>query len=239
MIRTFLITVKLFFAVTIVHAQHTGGVFPPVVNPDTHSLQYRISIDPNDAAGKTSITQRMHYLNALNDDLMLIVFTGLRQTQETDFDFDYVHAGLFFDLGEDGQKYRTGVRIDLRARDDNRPNHVVLNWMNQYSFDNGWRARLVLMSNIQFGDWARDGVFLQSRWQLAKRLDSRRSVGLEMFSFYGSTDKLGNFNSQSHSVGPTFSMSIAPKWSIFSGVLFGISERAADSHFRFWISRSL
>lgn len=210
-----------------------------MVNSGAESLQYRIAVDPEGSDGEASVAQRIHYLNSINDDLKLAVFAGARQTAESDFDFDYIHAGLFFDLGEDASKYRTGVRFDVRLRDGSRPNHLGMNWMNQYYFDNGWTARAVLLTAVQFGDRANNGVNLQTRWQLAKRLQSGRGVGLEMFSFYGSTDNLGNFDSQNHAIGPTFTVPIAPSWSVFSSVLFGVSESAPDLQFRFWLSKSL
>jgi len=220
-------------------AQNTGGVFPPFVNPSTHILQYRIAVDPDDAMGDTSIAQRLHYINAINDDRQIVVYAGVRQTEQSDFDFDYFHAGYAFDLGEDGQKFRNGIRFDVRLRDANRPNHIGFNWMNQYAFDNGWNARTVVLTNVQFGDNARDGVFIHSRTQLAKRFESGHLFGLEMYNFYGNTKKLGNFDSQNHSLGPIYSFPIAPKWSIFTGALFGISDAAPDTQLRFWLNRSL
>jgi len=220
-------------------AQNTGGVFPPFVNPGFRSLQYRIAVNTENDAGETSVAQRLHYLHAINEDMQWVLFAGARQTQTSDFDFDYLHTGLSFDLSEEGQRYRTGIRFDLRIRDGSRSNHVGVNWMNQYYFESGWTARATFLSAVQFGGQAADGVFLQSRWQLAKRLESGRGIGLEMFSFYGSSDKFGNFDSQNHAVGPTYSVPITSDWSVFTGVLFGISDGAPDTQLRFWLSRSI
>lgn len=220
-------------------AQNTGGVFPPFVNSGFKSLQYRVAVDPESAMGEASVAQRLHYMQAINDDLQAVVFVGSRQTATSDFDFDYVHAGLFVDLGEDGEKYRTGIRFDVRLRDGSRPNHIGVNWMNQYYFENGWTARAVLLTSVQLGNRANNGLNLQTRWQLGKRLQSGQGVGLEMFSFFGSTDNLGSFNSQNHSAGPTFTQPLGSEWAVFGGVLFGLSDAAPDSQYRLWISRSL
>ena len=219
-------------------AQNTGGVFPPFVNPGFQSLQYRVAIDTDRLDGDSGVAHRIHYLDAINDDFQAVVFAGFNRTPNSEFDFDYLHAGLFWDLGEDGRRYRTGVRFDARIREGGRPNQVGVNWMNQFYLDNGWNLRATLLTAVQLGDRANDGLNLQTRWQLAKRLESGQGVGLEMFSFYGSTDNLGNFNSQNHALGPTYTVPFGSGWSAFSSVLFGISESAPDTQLRFWLSRT-
>jgi|MEHZ01.5.fsa_nt_MEHZ011480586.1_3 hypothetical protein len=222
-----------------IFAQNTGGVIPPFVNEGSRSLHTRIAIDPDNAQGERSIATRLHYLHSFNDDLKGVLFMGSRQTAESDFDFDYLHAGVFIDLGKNGQKFRNGVRFDLRVRDGSRPNHVGALWLGQYYFDNGWTARMNVLSSVQIGDRANDGLNLQTRWQLANRLESGDSIGLEMYSFYGSTDNLGNFDSQNHSVGPMYTKSINTNWSLFSSLLIGVSESAPDTQVRFWLIRAL
>lgn len=219
-------------------AQNTGGVIPPFVNEGNRSLHTRVAIDPDNAQGERSVATRLHYLHSFNDDLKGVLFMGSRQTAESDLDFDYLHAGLFIDLGENGQKFRNGVRFDIRVRDGSRPNHVGALWLGQYYFDNGWTARMNVLSSVQFGDRANDGLNLQTRAQLAKRLESGDGIGLEMYSFYGSTDNLGNFNSQNHAVGPTYTKVIDSNWSLFSSLLLGVSESAPDTQWRFWLIRS-
>lgn len=223
----------------VASAQNTGGVIPPFVNEGTRSLHNRIAIDPNDTQGETSVATRLHYLHAFNDDLRGVLFMGSRKTAQSDFDFDYLHAGLFIDLGEEGQKFRNGVRFDIRVRDGSRPNHFGALWLGQYYFDNGWTARMNVLSSVQVGDRANNGLNLQTRWQLANRLESGDSVGIEMYSFYGSTDNLGNFDSQNHALGPTYTKSINTNWSLFSSLLLGVSESAPDTQLRFWLIRSL
>ncbi len=183
-------------------AQNTGGVFPPFVNPGFQSLQYRVAVDTDSLSDDTGLQHRIHYLDALNDDYQFVAFAGFNRTPQTEFDFNYIHIGLFRDLGVDGAKYRTGVRFDGRINEGARPDQIGLNWMHQYYFDNGWTARGVLLTALQLGDRAANGLSLQTRWQLAKRLQSGHGVGLEMFSFYGSTDNLGNFDSQIILSGP-------------------------------------
>lgn len=208
------------------------------MNEGTRSLHSRVAINPDDAQGERSIATRLHYLHSFNDDLKGVLFMGSRKTAVSDFDFDYLHAGLFFDLGENGQKFRNGVRFDIRVRDGSRPNHLGALWLGQYYFDSGWTARMNILSSVQFGDRANDGVNLQTRAQLAKRLESGDGIGLEMYSFYGSTDNLGNFNSQNHAVGPTYTKVIDSRWSLFSSLLLGVSESAPDTQWRFWLIRS-
>ena len=220
-------------------AQNTGGAFGPVVNEGHKSLQYRGAIDPDNAAGETGFAQRLHYQQAIDGDFMWRVIGQTLKTDDSDFDFDFFQAELFSELSDDGDRNRSGVRFDYRVRDGDRPDHFGFNWMNQFQLDNNWSARALVLTNVQFGSNAADGVNLQTRFQLAKRLESGNSLGLEMYNNYGNTDDFGSFNSQNHTIGPIFSAPITSDWALFSGVLFGISDGAPDTEARLWFTRGI
>jgi hypothetical protein len=239
MLKSLSVFFGLFWLANMANAQNTGGVFPPMANSGFKSLQYRIAIDPDSANEETAVAQRLHYIQALNDDFKLTVFGGAHRTSNSDFDFDFLHTGLFWDLGKDGQNFRTGVRLDLRFGGGNRPDHVGLLWINHFILGDDWTVGAILMNTVQFGDRASNGLNLHTRGRLAKRLDSGHTIGLEIFNFYGSIGGLGSFDSQNHTLGPTYEVPVTISWSIFSGVLFGISDAAPDTQFRFWIGRSM
>ena len=239
MIRRFALFVFIASCSFSSFAQNTGGAFGPVVNQGHKSLQYRGAVDPDNAAGETGFAQRLHYQQAIDGDFMWRVIGQTRKTDNSDFDFDFFPAELFWELSDDQDAHRSGVRFDLRYRDADRPQQFGFNWMNQFQLNNNWSARTLVLTNVQFGNNAADGVNLQTRFQLAKRLESGNSVGVEMYNNYGNTGSIGNFDSQNHTIGPIFSAPIVSDWSLFSGVLFGISESAPDTEVRLWLTRNL
>lgn len=236
--RACLCCVLLLFAVTS-RAQNTGAVFSPVVTAGHKSIQYRAAVDPDNQLGKTGFAQRLHYQQSIDGDLMWRVIGQTRKTRDSDVDFDFVQAELFWDMSEDGQNYRTGMRFDVRVRDGDRPDQLGVNWMNQFHYNNGWSARALLLGAVEVGSNSADGVNVQTRWQLAKRLEGDRSLGVEMFNNYGNTDDIGSFDEQSHTVGPIYSMPLNTDWAVFTGVLWGLSNSAPDTELRVWLTRRL
>ncbi len=217
-------------------AQNTGGVFSPIVDEGHKSVQYRSAF--NDDTSR--FNQRLHYQQAINGDFMWRLIGQTRETNDSNFDFDFVQAELFWEISDDDDQHDTGLRFDARLRDGDRANMLGLNWMNQFNFDNGWRARALLLTSVQIGEEAVDGLGLQTRFQLNKRLDIGPSVGLELYNNYGTTDDgLGSFDDQNHTVGPYVSWPFSEGWSLFTGPLFGVSDGAPDTEYRLWFTKSL
>lgn len=215
-------------------AQNTGGVFGPAVNAEHRSMQYRVTYDPDGDL----LAQRFHYQQALDGDFMLRGVVQGRKTADSDLDFDYLQAELFWDLGEDGDSWRQGLRLDLRVRDDDRPSTVGLNWTNQWALAGSYRARFLVLTSVDAGDNARDGLFLQSRGSLVRRLGNGPLVGLEIYNSYGSTDRIPPFEDQRHQAGPILDASLGAGRSLYANVLFGLTEATPDAELRLWLTLS-
>lgn len=218
-------------------AQNTGGVFPPMVNEDHESAQYRIAINPDNKAGATGFAQRLHYQQAFNGDVMWRVVGQTRKTNSSDFDFDFLQAELFWELSNNDDQHKTGLRFDARLRDEGRAEQLGINWTNQFNFEGGWTARAVVLSAVQLGDNGANGVNLQTRGQIARKLDSGHTLGVELYNNYGRTGNIGSFNEQSHTIGPFVSAPLGNKVSLFAGPLFGISKAAPDVEARLWLTK--
>ena len=220
-------------------AQNTGGIFGPVVNEGHKSWQYLATIDPDNAAGNLGFAQRLHYQQAINGELMWRVVGQTKKTAASDLDFDFLQAELFWQITPDKQDYQTGLRFDATLRNDNRPEQLGLHWTNQWRFAEGWQARAIAMSGVQLGDNSTDGVFLQGRSHIQKSIDGGKAIGIEMFNNFGSTENLGSFKDQNHTLGPYITVPIGNNFSIFAGSLFGLSKATADNEFRLWLTKTL
>ncbi len=219
-------------------AQNTGGVFPPTVNEGHRSFQYRITVDPDNAAGETRVAQRLHYQQAINDDFMWRILGQGRRTANSDFDFDFLQAELFWQTAQ-RENYQGGVRFDARLSDAGRPGQLGFNWINQFKWNQSWNARFLTLLSAQVGSGAADGVVFQTRANIWKTTQVG-NFGVELFNNYGNTQDSLSFDEQNHSVGPFYVRKFGKKsgWSVFAGTLFGISDAAADTELRFWVTKT-
>lgn len=224
---------------SVAFAQNTGGVFPPTVNEGHRSLQYRAAIDPDNAQDNFGFAQRLHYQQAINDDFMWRIIGQTRKTDDNDIDVDFIGAELFWEFSDNDDHYKNGVRFDGRIRLDGRAEQLGFNWIHQWNLADGWSARAVLLTGLQVGDNSADGINLQTRTRIAKRLNNGVTLGLENYSNYGNTGgDIGSFDDQNHTIGPFISAPISKGLSIFGGPLFGLSEAAPDFETRIWLTQS-
>ena len=232
----------LAFATTTktVMAQNTGGILGPVVNAGQRSFQYRSAFDPNDdSTDEVGFAQRLHYQQSVSGSVMLRLVAQQRKTAASDFDFDFVQGELTYQISPDDKFYQTGLRFDVRIRDQGRANQLGVNWTNQWNLSNDWNIRAILLSAINVTNDTGEGVFLQVRSHAAKLLSSGKSVGVETFNTFGTTTNFGSFNSQSHTIGPFLTVPLAHKFSVFAGALYGVSEAAPDAEVRLWLTKAL
>jgi len=218
-------------------AQNTGGVFPIQVNEGHRSLQYRAAIDPDNAQDEFGFAQRLHYQQAINGDFMWRIVGQTQKTESSDFDFSFLQAELFWEMSDDEDQHKTGLRFDARLTDGGRAEQLGVNWMNHFNFDNGWHARAIVLSSVQIGDTAADGINLQTRARVGKKLENGPLIGVEMYNNYGRTSDFGSFDEQSHTIGPFISTPIGNKVSLFAGPLFGFSSAAPDVEARLWLTK--
>ena len=224
------------FAIGNAAAQNTGGVFPPMVNEGTGNVEYRIGYRPGEDGADDRIAQRIHVQHAPNDDLLWRV-VGQVAGPEGDQDFDFVQAELFWDLSEDTDRWRTGLRFDGRIRNGAAPEQINVNWTNQFALSERWSARAILLNSVQIGDRAADGVAFETRANLFYTTANGTVLGVESYNLHGSTDDLDVFGGRQQ-IGPFAFLPVAQDWTLFTGVLFGANDRSPDADYRFWVTRN-
>ena len=215
-------------------AQNTGGVFPPMVDEGASALEYRLGYRPQD--GEDGLAQRVHYQRAVSGDLMWRVVGQVAGTTD-DQDFDFVQGELFWDLSEDTDRWRTGLRFDAAIREGAAPEQINLNWTNQIALSDAWSGRFVLLNKIQIGDQAADGVAFETRANLFTRTEGGVVWGVESYNLHGSTEDLDLFGGRQQ-VGPYAVWPVAEGWGLFTGVLLGANDASPDTDLRLWLTRN-
>lgn len=219
-------------------AQFNGGVFGPVVNEGSSSAQYRAAYNPDTEA----FSHRGHYQMAISDTVQLRGVVQFTKPGGADLDYDLFQGEATFQITPDGQDFQFGVRTDVTLRDGPRPDQVGLNTMSQWKLNNGLSAKFVTLASVQGGDRAADGIDLQTRASLSKGLPSQGGIAptalsLELYSFYGRTGNLADFNDQTHLLGPSAKFKITDSVSTNLGALFGLTDASADSQIRLWVTK--
>lgn len=231
---------KLFFvfifyviSANFAYAQNTGGVFPPGFGDDHQSAQYRITLNTDN----DRFNQRAHFQKSIDSKRLWRVVVQTRETDSSDFDFDFIQAELFWEFSDSSDSYRSGIRFDARLRDDNRAGQAGVNWAHQWKFDDGWRARLIALSALQIGDNKVDGISLSPRAQIAKTLESGPTLGVEYFGSFGNTEDI-TFGKARQTIGPFISSKIASKTTIMGGAQFGFTDVSPDAELRLWLTQN-
>lgn len=215
-------------------AQSVAGVFGPVVNEGHKSAQMRLGFDPD----SEKLATRVRYQQALNDDLMWRTTLQTRDTEDSDLDLNFVQAELFWQLPNVSENWATGFRFDGRVRADDRPNAINVHWMNQFALSDKLSMRAIVLTSTDVGTDAQDGTSVGTRTSLTYKKDSGINLGVEFHNSYGNSEHFGSFNNQNHQLGVFGSVPVADKWSIYSGVLFGVSDSAPDTNLKLWFTRN-
>jgi hypothetical protein len=219
------------------HAQNTGGVFPPMVQPNTSAAEYRIGFRPGADGQQDTWAQRLHYQTSLDGDFLFRIVGQVADRVGEDAEFDLVQAELFWDLSEDDARWRTGLRFDGVVRGADGPEQINVNWTNQIALTEAWNARFVVLTSRQFGDRAADGVLLETRSNIFTDVGGI-TVGVESYNLHGSTADFDAFGGRQQ-VGPFAFIPVGDGGlQLFTGVLFGANERSPDTDLRFWVTKN-
>lgn len=214
-------------------AQNNAGVPPPGVNEGHRSAQYRVAFNPD----TDNFSQRLHYQQSIDGDFMWRAVLQVRETPASAVDLDYIRAELFWELETGNEGWKTGFRFDGQYTSDNRPGFVGALWLNQFQLAPRVSARLALVTRYQIGDNRRDGLFLQSRANLAYAASEDVSIGVESFNTYGFTSDIGPIGEQNHVAGPFANIRLGAKWGLTTSALFGMTQASPDAELRLWLTR--
>lgn len=233
----FSIAVTVFWPFTVAvpaQAQNTKGVFPAIIDEGHKSAEYRLTYDSE----RDVVAQRLHYQQSINDSIMWRIIGQVYDRDAQNNDYDFLGGELFWQFIENEGGFNAALRFDVRQRSNDRPGFVRANASAQYELTDRLSLRGNLLFTKDVGDDAVDTVGIELRESVTYRMNDRVQLGLESYNDFGPTGELSGFDNQVHEAGPFAIYQFNPKWSVFGGALYGISERAEDRAYRFRLTRN-
>ena len=234
----FLILVPVVLWASSAQAQNVTGVFGPVVNAGEHNLEYRVAaafdVDGDDARW----AQRIHYEKALSGSFRLRGVLATRETATSEMDYDFSRIEAVWQITPNENSYQTGIRFEARHRGDGRPEEVRVNWINQWSLYDGWRARAIWMNTLQVAQRTNDELQFQGRFELSRKIPNGIRMGLHSYVEFGDTGKLRALNGDEAEIGPFIEFDISDTTAIYIGSLHGMTESSDDNQLRIFVERA-
>lgn len=220
-------------------ASNTSGVFGPVVNSNDHGTQYRAAaVVDGDGSDDFDWRQRFHYEKAVSGNLRLRGVLATRETSGSEMDFDFARFEAVWQVTPDDQNYQSGVRFEARLRGDGRANEVRANWINQWSFGDGWRARAILMNTYQVAQRTNEELQFAGRFGLSRKTPSGVRVGVHSFIDFGDAGGIRILNGNEAEAGPFVSFDLSDSVDIYIGTLHGFTDSSEDNQVRLFIGKS-
>jgi hypothetical protein len=130
------------------------------------------------------------------------------------------------------------LRFEAEVGDES-PDRLRVMWTGQRDFGAGWQVRGNALVGREFGSQGANGLTLETRAQVTRRIGRGKRLGVELFSNLNSTADMGHYADQSHKLGPIFKTDIGTRWRLNAGYLFGISDGADDATWRLMIVHRL
>lgn len=233
------IATALIFMAAPTFAQVASGVPGATVKDGEKFLQYRVAVDVNDdSTGRAVFAQRVMYRQAINDSVSVRGSIQTLRTANSDFDFDYAKLEVTWQVTPEVQPYQMGLRLDLRARANDRPDHIGLNWAHQMSFKDGWRARGALSGTFQVSDKTSNDISFGGSAQVSRKLESGVRLGVHGFSSFGNSHGLLLLKRSSTVAGPFIEFKLGKNVPVMIGTLHGVTHNARDDQIRLFIGRN-
>ncbi|MBB5519335.1 hypothetical protein [Amphiplicatus metriothermophilus] len=243
-VRTSLIGIALAVAAAGVaapsaRAQNTSGVSNADVKAGDRAVEYRAAFAPAHDGREAAFAHRLHYQHSFNDSWRARVIVSQRKRGDGDLDFRSATLDARWQFLEDEEAgWDSAFNFDVVIPDDgDGPGRVRVGWLAKVEPGEGpWELRGNLYAGREYGDRARDGLTLETRFEATRGFGDGFRFGAQMFNDYNATADLGGFDDQRHQLGFVAKGKIARGLKYEAGALFGLSARAPDADMRFFLS---
>lgn len=216
-------------------AQNTSGVSGPVVKPGERAVEYRMAFRPEG----DGFAHRLHYQQSFGTWRGRIIVTQSNSGPEG-LEFRSVKLEVLKQfVRSDGDGWNSAVRFDGKVPvDGDGPGLARVAWLNSVDFAGGWQARGNIYLGREIGDFASDGLTLETRAEATREIRERLRLGAQLFSDFNTTAAPGDFDEQSHQIGPVLKYKTNAGLKFELSALFGASRTAPDADLRLFVGYS-
>ncbi|MEL7454771.1 MAG: hypothetical protein AAGJ50_15525, partial [Pseudomonadota bacterium] len=170
LVRQVMLGLCLAMVTPAVSAQNVAGVFGPEVTPGSKAAEVRFAFAPANNGRPDRFTSRLHYQQAVTDTIRLRGVIQGADSNTSDFDFDLVQFEAQWQFREDEiDGWDSAVRADVQIT-EGRADLLALNWTSDIPLGDAWTVRAHAQGAVQVGGGRTDGLFLQTRYQVARKL---------------------------------------------------------------------
>lgn len=219
-------------------AYATKDVSSPTVAKGKLKAEARYGFEQDDESASRDNRFRQVYLVEYGVTEWWSTRMNARLTELDGQDLDYTATEwenkfqLFFEK-KDG--FSGGFKLVYSFADNTgSPDSVEVKGMVERKFgDLKLRGNLGLLWDV--GDFATRDALLTSAVQGIVPVNDHLGLGVELFSEYGEIANIQDFDLQEHQLGPVLTYKLSDAFSIETGYLFGISDRASDGLVKFFV----
>lgn len=228
-------------------ASPVSNVGTAKVNKGDFSIEQRMgyTLDTPDESDHERLRMRQHLDYGFNDWYAVRLITQQDKPYADSLEFRSITIENRIQLFEkDRDGWDGGFRISYNHADgDKTPHGIAVRLLAQSTFGDGWAWRHNSVIDHDVGQDAENGLALELRSQLVKRVYEAQeeafiesvSVGAEMFNDFGKTNEMNGFDSQDHQIGPVASIKLMGGSTIQVGYRYGLSQDAADHLFKLFV----
>ena len=95
-----------------------------------------------------------------------------------------------------------------------------------------------MITGHEFGAESDGGYLLEARAQISRRLSDRIRLAVDYYGDFNHTEAIGSFDEQEHQLGPLLKWNLRERFTANLGILFGVSDAAADREFRLFLTQA-
>lgn len=192
-----------------------------------------------DSSEDDRFRSRVHIDHGFNDVYAARIIFSQDDRKDTGFEHDSIKfENRFYLLKSQDIGFDFGVRLNYTQKDnDKKPHSVELGFYELVPLgDYELRFNQILSDDI--GKESEDGVEVEIRHQLTRKIYDVHRIGLESFHDFGNLEQLSGFEEQKHTFGPVLKGDMG-----FGGLKYetgyrtGLSDAAPDHSFKFFISK--
>ena len=186
----------------------TGNAGSANITAGDRAAELRAGIDDEGNA-----QSRVHIEQAFTGWYQLRAIASFRQPDGASWDYSGFTLENWFqwtEEGRDGEGLNGGLRLAYTFAEDGAPDEAAARLTLTDKLAGNWEWRANLIAAFETGDQRAEGAELESRLQLTRALPAGwmgtgdMRFGAELFSEYGNTEDLPDFDQQAHQFGPVF-----------------------------------